>query len=172
MLASSSSDDELDDRQQPPPSAPTTHVTGCGGVGRGHRAIGSRAAPGAHPTAPGQIIRKSQSPLQQQQASQPNGARRSQTRHQIFSPASSRSSVRSNDACDNTKHRHHSPVAAQTWYRLFHSQWKNQRSLDFRNLPLFILLFKNDKIPSVACIGVLLRFFFMQNASNLRPRLK
>ncbi|CDI98320.1 hypothetical protein EmuJ_000216300 [Echinococcus multilocularis] len=104
MLASSSSDDELDDRQQPPPSAPTTHVTGCGGVGRGHRAIGSRAAPGAHPTAPGQIIRKSQSPLQQQQASQPNGAWRSQTRHQIFSLASSRSSVRSNDTCDNAKH--------------------------------------------------------------------
>lgn len=108
MLASSSSDDELDDRQQPPPSASTTHATGCGGsgsVGRGHRGVSNRPVPGAHSVAPSQITRKPQSPLQQQQQCQPNGARCSQTRHQIFSSTSSRSSVRSNDACDNAKHR-------------------------------------------------------------------
>ncbi|KAL5968238.1 hypothetical protein TSMEX_004027 [Taenia solium] len=108
MLASSSSDEELDDRQQPPPSAPTTSIAGCGGggsVGRGHRDVGSRPAPGAHSTASGQTTRKPQSPLQQSQHCQPNGARCSQTRHQIFSSTSSRSSVRSNDTCDNAKHR-------------------------------------------------------------------
>ncbi|VDM23065.1 unnamed protein product [Hydatigera taeniaeformis] len=107
MLASSSSDDELDDRQQSPLGAPTVHATGCGGdgsVGRGSRGVSGRAAPVAHPTVPSQIIRKSQSPQQQQQC-QPNGARCSKTRHQIFSSTLSRSSVRSNDACDSGKHR-------------------------------------------------------------------
>ncbi|VDK23080.1 unnamed protein product [Taenia asiatica] len=170
MLASSSSDEELDDRQQPPPIAPTTSVAGCGGsgsVGRGHRGVGSRPAPGAHPTASGQTTRKPQSPLQQPQHCQPNGARCSQTRHQIFSSTSSRSSVRSNDTCDNAKHsvvaivvvcyvfytRHRSRVAAPSWYLLLQPMGE-PTLLGFSEPFNFITFSGNDKMIGVACIVV------------------
>ncbi len=110
MLASSSSEEEIDDiggsGHQPPNMATPPPPPPSAAALRGSRIASANAASRG---GPGQVMRKSH-PQQQQhspqtpQPQQANGGsgRYTRTSQHVFSHASSRSSVRSSDAYDNS----------------------------------------------------------------------